>query len=489
MKLRIVRDMKRYASVASILLLAACGQNSGGGEGEVGSQTCVPSQNLSSAFQQVASKVEMKESNGMFQLLVKMTDMNLDYSSFKDALKSVTTEPTLKINKLNDNTLLVEFAKDSPAKGVIEKFIEQRKIANIETDARTFTFDRAQNVDDASELVAQDPAAADTLNQATANVEADSTVHAAGTGKEVIVAIIDTGVDYTHKDLAPFMWKNPGEIAGNGIDDDHNGFVDDVYGWDFVNNDNNPMSDDTRSYHGTHVAGIVKTASQLAGQGVNLKIMALKYLDSSASGRTSNAIRAIDYAIKNGAVILNNSWGSFNSSAALSDAIERARQANTLFMAASGNGDANGNGINIDQEVFYPAAFPLSNVISVAAATDSGTLADWSNYGAKNVDLAAPGVSILSTRNGNSYMRLSGTSMATPYVSGVAAMLWSQRPDLSASEIRKILLSSVTTGNSFTGKMTTGGDINWSAASQMAAHYQHDPNQTSSPGIVPSSCP
>lgn len=465
MKIRIVKNVKRYASCAGILFLAACAQNSGGGE----AQSCADPQQLSSAFEQVAAQVDFKEQNGKFQLLVKMTNMGLDFESLKSMLRNATTEAELKIKKINADTVLIEFAKGSPAQAVIEKFIEERRISHLEADQETFSF---ESVEDGTPI---------------AEMEMPSEPRAMASGPQIIVAIIDSGVDYTHKDLAPYMWQNPGEVAGNGVDDDHNGFVDDVNGWDFVNEDNKPMADDTRSYHGTHVAGIVKTASQLSGTGVNLKIMALKYLNSSGSGRTSNAIRAIDYAIKNGAIILNNSWGSFGNSSALSDAIERARQASVLFMAASGNGDSSGVGVNIDRSPFYPAAYAHSNVISVAASNDSGILAGWSNYGANNVDLAAPGVSILSARNGNTYARLTGTSMATPYVSGVAALLWAKRPDLSANEIRKILFSSVTSGSSFAGKMTTGGNINWSVASQIAGQYQHDPNDKGIPGITPNS--
>ncbi|MGZ5279116.1 MAG: S8 family serine peptidase, partial [Pseudobdellovibrionaceae bacterium] len=162
-------------------------------------------------------------------------------------------------------------------------------------------------------------------------------------------------------------------------------------------------------------------------------------------------------------------------------------QKNVLFMAASGNGDANGNGVNIDANPFYPAAAAQANVVSISASTSGGTLAGWANFGAKNVDLGAPGVSILSARNGNTYARLTGTSMATPYISGLAAMLWAKRPDLSANEIRTILFSSVNKGETFTGKVVTGGNINWSAATQIAAEYKHDPNNSGIPGITPNS--
>ncbi len=463
---------KRLASSASVLLLLACAQNSGGGDGA----SCAISQNVSVAFQQVNAKMELKSAGQQYQLLVKLTDMDRDLIDLKNSLSQVMQSADLKIKKLTSQTALVEFPNTVAAKDVVERFIQDGKISQLEEDQKTFAFDDGEEA--ISEATALTPSSALTAPQTTDP-----------NAREVIVAVIDTGVDYTHKDLKDFMWTNSAEIAGNGIDDDHNGYVDDVNGWDFVNEDNQPMADDTRSYHGTHVAGIIKQAALQAGSaGIRLKIMPLKYLDSTSTGRTSNAIRAIDYAIKKGAVIMNNSWGSFGASSALNEAIERARQAHILFMAASGNGDANGNGVNIDQTSFYPASFQHENIISVAATTKTGSLAAWSNYGGRSVDLAAPGTSILSTRNGNAYASLTGTSMATPYVSGVAAMLWAQRPDLSVNEIRKIIFGSVSSGSSFSGKVMTGGAINPTTARQVAASYQHDPNDNGTISQFASQC-
>ncbi len=470
MTLNITKDVKRYASCAGLFLLMACAQGSGGGSTDGSTVACVEPQTVSTAFQQIVAKTAVQEHNGSFQLLVKMTNMDVDFADLKNGILAADATDTVKVKKISHDTAMVQFPSGSAAQGVVEDFISKHKISNLEEDHATFAFDLDESGATAVDL----------------NPPATLTAPANPTGREVVVAIIDTGVDYTHKDLAQFMWKNPGEIAGNGIDDDHNGYVDDVYGWDFVNEDNDPMADDTKSYHGTHVAGIVKQAAMLANQGINLKIMPLKYLDSSASGRTSNAIRAIDYAISKGAVIMSNSWGSFGTSTALSDAIGRAQKAGILFTAAAGNGDANGNGVNIDSSPFYPAADTHSNVVSVAASDDAGVLAGWSNFGVKGVDLGAPGVSILSARNGNTYARLTGTSMATPYISGLAASLWSKRPDLNANEIRNILLSSVNQNSSYAGKDVTGGTVNLSAAVQLAAQYQHDPSNTGVPAIVPS---
>jgi subtilisin family serine protease len=291
------------------------------------------------------------------------------------------------------------------------------------------------------------------------------------TKREVVVAVIDSGVDYNHKDLAPFMWKNPREIPDNGIDDDHNGYVDDVYGWDFVNNDHDPMADDSELYHGTHVAGIVQQASELAQAGTSVKIMALKYLDSNALGRTSDAIKAIDYAVENGAQVLSNSWGSWSYSPALSEAIDRARSHGVLFIAAAGNGDASGNGVNTDQIPFYPAAYSQDNIVSVAAVSDQNLLAPWSNFGFLTVDVSALGVHVLSTRNGNSYATLSGTSMATPLVAGVAALVWTLRPELDFSQIRQLLFQSGSVSSDLVGRLSYPIRVTPSAAIEKARSF------------------
>jgi subtilisin family serine protease len=472
MSLKRLSVLKRYASCGGFLFLAACAQSSGGGAPEM----CASAQDVSSAFQSVSAQIELKASSGRYELLVKLTNPGTEISEIRRSIAEVAAGNEYKFQQLNDDRVLIEFGANSKAKAVIEQFIADGKITALEQDQATYGMDDvpADELDSTDSATAVTPPLSLTLPPANPPV-----------GPEIVVAIIDTGVDYTHKDLAQFMWKNEREVAGNGVDDDGNGYIDDVNGWDFVNNDNKPMADDTKSYHGTHVAGIVKQAALLAGNGVNLKIMALKYLDSTATGRTSNAIRAIDYAIKNGAVIMNNSWGSSSFSSALNEAIERARLAKILFTAAAGNGDANGVGINIDVNLFWPAAFAHDNVISVSATTAAGTLAGWSNYGAKNSDLGAPGVSILSARNGNTYAKLTGTSMATPFVSGVAAMLWGRRPDLSVNEIRKILFSTVTAAKSFTGKVTTGGTINWEEALKKAENYKHDPSDKGVSEIVP----
>ena len=229
--------------------------------------------------------------------------------------------------------------------------------------------------------------------------------------KEVIVAVIDTGVDYTHEDLAGNMWTNPGEIPDNGIDDDSNGFVDDYYGWDFAYDDNDPMDGDS---HGTHVSGTIggvgNNGKGIAGVSWNTHIMAVKFLDDEGSGYNSDAIDAINYATTMGADIMSNSWGGGGYSSALEAAIQAADDAGILFVAAAGN-DAE----NTDQYPFYPSGYDIPNVMSIAATDQNDTLADFSNYGTSTVDIGAPGVNILSSVPGNRYAPYSGTSMAVPH--------------------------------------------------------------------------
>lgn len=276
------------------------------------------------------------------------------------------------------------------------------------------------------------------------------------TGTSIVVGVIDSGIDYTHPDLAANMWTNPGEIPGNGNDDDNNGYIDDIHGYDFVANDGDPMDENK---HGTHVSGIIAARGNngIGVTGVNwsAQLMALRFLNASGRGKTSNAVKAIDYAIRMNAKMTNNSWGSTRSDSALEAAIQRAQDAGQLFISAAGN-----DGTNNDLRPFYPANYRKENTISVAASTMQDQLASFSNFGTLTVDLAAPGERIYSTLPSNQYGALSGTSMAAPFVTGAAALVWANEPSLTFREVKQRILDTVDIIPDFGGRLVTNGRLN-----------------------------
>jgi subtilisin family serine protease len=256
---------------------------------------------------------------------------------------------------------------------------------------------------------------------------------------EVVVAVIDTGIDYTHEDLAPNIWTNSGEIPGNGLDDEGNGYADDIHGINLsigATSTSDPMDD---NQHGTHVAGTIGAVhgNGLGVQGIAgaVKLLPIKFMDASGAGRLSDAIAAVYYMVDlkvNHGVnikVANNSWGGGGYSPALEEAIRRASEAGIVFVVAAGN-----SATDIDLFPSYPASYDVDNIISVVAIDRDQNLASFSNYGASGVDIAAPGVEIQSTLPGNAYGSLSGTSMATPHVVGSLALLFSVAPSLSVSE-------------------------------------------------------
>jgi subtilisin family serine protease len=285
----------------------------------------------------------------------------------------------------------------------------------------------------------------------------------------VVVGIIDEGYMYTHPDLAANAYTNPGEIAANGRDDDGNGLIDDVYGWDF-DGGNNTVFDGAGDDHGTHVAGTIGAVggngAGVAGVCWNVKLMSAKFL-GSRGGTTANAISAVDYftGLKNRGVNIvatNNSWGGGGFSQGLADAIERANTAGILFIAAAGN-----SGANNDATPAYPSGYGSANVIAVAALASNGTLASYSQYGATTVDICAPGSGVWSTVPVSSkgkvvagYASYNGTSMATPHVTGAAALYKARNPGATAAQIKAALLGSATPTAACAGKVSTGGRLN-----------------------------
>lgn len=277
--------------------------------------------------------------------------------------------------------------------------------------------------------------------------------------EDVVVAVLDTGVDYSHTDLAKNIWIRPDDIPA--YNDDELGIIDDIRGYNADANSGDPMDDNG---HGTHCAGIIgaegNNGQGIAGVNWKVEIMPLKFLGRGGFGSTKNAIEAINYAVdrKKAGVnirVINASWGSTMYSKALEDAIRAAGENGILFVAAAGN-----NSTDNDRRPHYPSNFDLPNVISVAALDRNDELASFSNFGAKTVHIAAPGKEIVSTWLNEQYREASGTSMATPQVAGVAALLISGNPDVGLEELRAKLLESVDSLDSLDGKVENGGRMN-----------------------------
>jgi len=319
--------------------------------------------------------------------------------------------------------------------------------------------------------------------------------------EEIIVGVLDSGIDWTHPDLAENIWQNLGEDADgdgvtmekvngvwqldagddNGIDDDGNGYPDDLIGWDFVDNDNEP--EDGKS-HGTHVAGTIAALENdegIVGVSPQVRIMVLRFLNNDGLGAVSDAIRGLNYAMSKGAHLTNNSWGGTGLSQSLQNAIAAAADANQLFIAAAGN-----NTTNNDATPYYPSGYDLDNIIAVAASDQSDQLASFSNYGATSVDIAAPGVSIFSTLPEGSYGSGQGTSMATPHVTGTAVLLWSMNLTADYSTIKNAILSSVDELANFEGLVATGGRMNANGALLALAECTTEANFNGPSGVV---CP
>ena len=276
----------------------------------------------------------------------------------------------------------------------------------------------------------------------------------------VTVAIIDTGMDLDHPDLAANLWTNPGEVAGNGKDDDHNGYVDDVHGWDFVNNDAVPEDDNG---HGTHVAGTIGARGNngvgVSGVAWSVRLMPLKAFNAAGSATTSAVIAALEYAVANGARLSNNSYTGPDFVRSEYDAFAAAGAAGHLAIAAAGNA-----GQNDDESPAYPASFPLDGLISVAATDDDDELATFSNIGVYSVQVAAPGTSIRSTVRGGGYGLMTGTSMASPHVAGVAALLAAEHPDWTGTAIRDRILGTTRPVAGLAGAVWTAGVVDAAAA-------------------------
>jgi subtilisin family serine protease len=378
---------------------------------------------------------------------------------------------------LPENLQLVEVAKGISVKTALDYYRNDPKVAYAEPDYEVHAFFSPPPKDPTDP---NDPPSNDTLdpkfaeqwglhNAGQTGGTADADINAPEMwarvkgDKNLVVAVIDTGVNYEHPDLKANIWTNPGEIPGNGIDDDGNGVVDDVHGFNAVANNGNPMDDHG---HGSHCAGVIGAESNNVhgGRGVmqDVSIIGCKFLSASGGGTTSGAIACLDY-LRNlktrsvnpvNIIATSNSWGGGPSSEALKDAIKAHQDLGILFVAAASNDSADNDVVET-----YPADYPLANIISVAASNSKDEKAYFSNFGKRSVHVGAPGEDILSTVLGSEYEMMSGTSMATPFVTGLAGMIKADQPQLNYLQVKNLVMAGGVPTPALVGKTVSGRRI------------------------------
>ena len=368
--------------------------------------------------------------------------------------KAVENEKTKILKKHGlDRIYLLKLPKNSDVNEMVGKYNKNPDVEYAEPNYKVYVDATIPN-DDYFSLLWGMHNTGQSEGTVDADIDAPEAWDITTGSSDIVVAVIDTGVDYNHPDLAANIWTNPYETL-NGIDDDGNGYIDDIKGWDFFSKDNNP---DDGSGHGTHCSGTIAAVGNndigVVGVSWNAKIMPLRFLGPDG-GYTDDAISAIEYAFNNGANIMSNSWGGGGYSQALKDAISTANEEGILFVAAAGNRRQ-----NTDRRPHYPSSYDVPNIISVAATDRYDNLASFSNYGPNSVDLGAPGVYIASTYPGNSYYYMSGTSMAAPHVAGAAALIMAQNPEMSVDDLKAKILDSVDPIDALAVKTVTGGRLN-----------------------------
>lgn len=399
-------DVVKIVAIVSFFALAACSQQKSVTE-------VFPEQNTA----QSTNCTETRKNN---QFIVQWEDGHMSVETDTDAESFSKNFIELKIHKIKH----VEF----------DKIISIRNSFKLE------------------ETEIQSLAVQDISDDWGANrISADAVWSQGIDGSDVIVAVIDGAVDYDHTQIIPRLAKNSAEANGEaGVDDDGNGYPDDIYGWDFENKGSPKPTPNPKPYddHGTHVAGIILADAiqngRMHGVAPKARLVPIKFLNDEGLGNLSDAIKGIDYAISRGAKIINASWGGASCSDAFKNAIAALETKNILFVAASGNGDKYGVGIDYDRDptsYTYPAVFNFSNQITVAATSFTDYMTGFSNRSYSLVHIGAPGVDIVSTVSGG-FIKMTGTSMAAPFVSGAAALLWSAKPKATAQQIKTALLNS-----------------------------------------------
>jgi len=317
-----------------------------------------------------------------------------------------------------------------------------------------------------------------TGGQPTADIQAVPAWETTTGAPSIAIAVIDSGIDFTHPDLQNNRWTNTAE-SNDDSDNDNNGLVDDLHGWDWISDDGAVVDENG---HGTLVAGLIAAQGNngvgTAGVMWRAGLMSLRVLDNTGTGDVADAVEAIDYAVEHGAQVINCSWGTDEESLALKNAIQRAGTRGVVVVSSAGN-----SGRDIESTPYYPSSFGLSNQISVAATDQFDHLASWSNYGATHVTIAAPGVNVLTTRVGGGYTTVSGTSAATPIVAGVAGLIKTQRWWLTAAGTRAAIVDGARPVAELTGKVAAGGVV--SAAGALAAMLDPGPEPTSTPTPTP----
>lgn len=386
-------------------------------------------------------------------------------------------ETTYVIQTDNESTLIEKLSKSNRTIYIQKSMkAESRKLpVGVAIDPNKIAVEKENNYF-TDPLVSQVWSFKDAANNGVSVNKAYTAYGTSGTNT-TIVAVVDTGVDYNHEELKDVMWTNPGEIPNNGIDDDGNGYIDDIHGINTLIRDKNGNATvdmmDTHS-HGTHVSGTIGAAQNngkgIAGIASNVRIMGIRTVPNNGDERDVDVAEAFIYAAKNGAKIINCSFGKYKNEGQnlIPDTLKYiADNYGVLVIAAAGNETT-----NLDTNPSYPASFDSENLLVIASTTSTGSMSYFSNYGRVGVDVAAPGSNIYSTVPNNKYESMSGTSMATPTTVGVAAEVLSHYPNLTYKQLKQVLMTSVTKVDKFQTKLVTGGRIDLFNALEIARNVK-----------------